>query len=292
MPSSPYTNYHYSTDRLVKKFKPALSNTFDVYINTSQINFKWTGKPVDWNEIHFMAYEAVLPGTSYELGQVYGDRQGRIEQYPTRRVYPPVDISFYIDKDYNTIRFFEAWINAISKNVGNTDNSYVYHEYSDQYETDVVIAKYERNFWSGGESNLTIDPSKNNPFPGNIVKYTLRNAYPTNLISIPVSYEGTNILRTTVTLNYDVYYFETKYGEENSIDQTGRSSGDQGDRATGLGPIQGGLEGEEIINAVNNNSRSVQSDINMIRSMQEASRLRQAGYSPGLGQSGKAGPGF
>ena len=32
--------------------------------------------------------------------------------------------------------------------------------------------------------------------------------------------------------------------------------------------------------------------VNELQSMSEASRLRQAGYSPGLGQSGKYGPGF
>jgi hypothetical protein len=42
----------------------------------------------------------------------------------------------------------------------------------------------------------------------------LRNAYPTNLISVPVSYEGANILRTTVTFNYDVYAFTKSNGQE------------------------------------------------------------------------------
>ena len=104
----------------------SLSNTFDVSIRTPNLKFGPSGT-VNWDSIHFMAYEAVLPGTSYELGQVYGDRQGRTEQYPTKRVYPPVDVSFYVDQDYQAIRFFEAWINTMSSNKGTTSESYVVH---------------------------------------------------------------------------------------------------------------------------------------------------------------------
>jgi hypothetical protein len=288
----PYTRYHYSTDELVKRFKPALSNTFDVYINTPRLAFGPSGD-VNWSEINFMAYEAVLPGTSYELGQVFGDRQGRTEQYPTKRVYPPVDVSFYIDKDYDVIRFFEAWINTMSTNKGTSADSYVTHNYANSYEGEVTITKYERNLRQPG-SRLR-DPRESSPQPGNVIKYTLRNAFPSNLISIPVSYDGAQILKTTVTFNYDVYFFEMRDGAiENADNIFGRTSGAGGDP-----PVAGGgqgttqpLEGDEIINAVNENRRSLKEDVSMLRNMQEASRLRQAGFSPGLGQDGRLGPGF
>jgi hypothetical protein len=226
MASNPYTRYHYNTSELVSRFKPSLSNTFDVSIRTPPLAFGPSGT-VNWDEIHFMAYEAVLPGTSYELGQVYGDRQGRTEQYPTRRVYPPVDVSFYVDQDYKAIRFFEAWINSMSTNKGTTSDSYVLHNYAESYEGEVTITKYERNTRLAG--NRLSERTRNNPVPGNVIKYTLRNAFPSNLISIPISYNGADILRTTVTFNYDVYFFELKSGVENASDITGVASGDQGD---------------------------------------------------------------
>jgi hypothetical protein len=273
MAASAYTRYHYSTTELIKKFKPALSNTFDVYIN-APVTFN-KGPAVNWQDIHFMAYEAVLPGTSYDLGEVYGDRQGRTEQYPTRRVYPPVDVSFYIDKDYSVIRYFEAWMNSISNNRGNSADSYVTHKYPDQYEGSVTITKWERDLRP--RNQRINDPRLSDLRPSNIVKYTLRNAFPSNLISIPVSYEGASLLRTTVTFNYDVYFFETKYGEENVYEPTGSTSGDQGDS-----PVAGSiLPGAEFPNGYPK-LESLQDQVNDLREMRLRSqnRIRQQGEVP------------
>ena len=198
MSVNPYTNLYYTTDSLVKKFKPALTNTFDVWIG-------WSGGGSTNTDVNFMAYEAVLPGTSYELGTVYGDRQGRTEYYPTRRSYPPVDVSFYVDKDYKVINYFQSWIDYISENRGETGDSYVEHKYPTQYRKEVLITKFEREFHSPGKRLTT----QSGTAPKKSVTYTLRNAWPSNLISIPVSYEGASILKTTVTFQYDVYNYKS-----------------------------------------------------------------------------------
>lgn len=196
--SSPYQNLWFSTEKLIKKFKPSLSNYFDVHIPRT-----FGGVPND--SINFLAYDAVLPGSSYELSQVYGDRQGRIEQYPTRRIYPAVDVSFYIDYDYEVLKYFEQWMAAISPNIGDKTNSYVKFNYPNTYEVDIQITKYERLFRDN--ANKLVKDGVYAP-PKTYATYTLRNSYPTNIISVPVSYEGTNVLRTTITFNYDVYSFQ------------------------------------------------------------------------------------
>jgi hypothetical protein len=163
--------------------------------------------------ISLLAYEAVLPGTSFNLNQVVGDRQGVTEQYPNQRVYPPVDVSFYIKADYGTISFFENWMNQISPlfHVPNEGlkNSYFKFKYPDNYETEISIVKYERDGrpagYNGrlkpkGMEGATVDPRA--------ITYTLLNAYPTNIISIPLSYEQSSVLKTTITFNYDRYIFQ------------------------------------------------------------------------------------
>jgi hypothetical protein len=164
-------------------------------------------------DISFLAYEAVLPGTSFELGQVFGDRQGITEQYPVKKVYPPIDVSFYIKTDYKIITFFEKWMGLISPLTGSIDDetSYYMFNYPNSYEKLISIVKYEKDarplnerLEKKGSEGSTNDPQS--------VTYTLLNAYPTNIISIPVSYDQSSVLKTTVTFNYDRYALQNNRG--------------------------------------------------------------------------------
>jgi hypothetical protein len=199
-----YQQLYYSTDELIKKFKPALTSYFSVFIPGKYGN-------ADNDDVNFLAYEAVLPGTSFETGQVFGDRQGITEQYANKRVYPSVDVSFYIDQDYKVIEFFEQWISTIAPNRGISGkfDSYTKFTYPNKYETDIVITKFEKNF---REPSQRLSKAGVYSMPKNRVEYTLLNAYPINLISIPISYGQADILRTTVTFNYDVYRYDPYAG--------------------------------------------------------------------------------
>ena len=42
-----------------------------------------------------------------------GSRQGMIERFPMQRIYSEFDLTFYVDREYNTIRLFEEWMNWI-----------------------------------------------------------------------------------------------------------------------------------------------------------------------------------
>jgi hypothetical protein len=203
MAVNPYQKLYISTDELISRFKPSLTSYFGVFING-------TFGRVSNDTINFLAYEAVLPGTSLETTQVFGDRQGITETFANKRVYPPVDVSFYVDYNYDVLRFFEEWISTAAPNKGGANtggsSSYQKFQYPSTYKKDVLITKFEREFYS---SNQRLNK------PGNVTEpkqaiYTLFNAYPTNLISLPVSYEQSNILRTTVTFNYDLYSYTHK----------------------------------------------------------------------------------
>lgn len=166
-------------------------------------------------EVNILAYEAVLPGTSFELGQVFGDRQGITEAYPTKRVYPPIDVSFYIKSDYKIVTFFEKWMEKMSPLIGGLDESTAYYKfnYPNTYEKNINIVKFEKDARPEGERlNKRFDEgSRNNP---RTVTYSLLNAYPTNIIAIPVSYDQSNILKTTITFNYDRYIIQNNKGKQ------------------------------------------------------------------------------
>ncbi len=224
--ATPYTRYYVSTDELKSRFKPSLTNYFDVHIMGDFGD-------VRNDEIGFLAYEAVLPGTSYNTTEVFGDRQGVTETFANKRVYPPVDVSFYVDNEYKVIRYFEQWMAKISPNSGVTYTSYNKFRYpgtssADGYKRDITIAKFERDFHQPG---VRLDEPRIAKEPESICQYILRRAYPVNLISLPLSYDGGNILRTTVTFNYDVYAYVPKTGEINQPLDGGSDAQPGGDSA-------------------------------------------------------------
>jgi len=161
-----------------------------------------------------LAYEAVIPGSSVETGQIFGDRQGVTETYITRRIYPPVDVSFYIQNDYKSIEFFEDWMSfASSQNLNSTSlTKFSRLNYPNEYKCNINVVKYERDLrpkpqklTARGDAGGDI----NNP---TTYTHSLINAYPVNIISLPVSYEQTSLLRTTITFNYDRYFKQTNKG--------------------------------------------------------------------------------
>jgi hypothetical protein len=210
MAATDYKHLYYSTDEIVSRFKPSLSNYFDVFVNSGK---DFGG--VSNYDINFLAYEAVLPGTSYETTQVFGDSQGVTETFANKRVYPSVDVSFYVDYDYKVIQFFEQWIAEISPNSGVPGTSYNKFNYPGNnnvgYQKEVIITKFERNF---RQPNQRLVKGGVYEMPKNRCTYILRNAFPVNLISLPISYEQSGILKTTVTFNYDVYAFFKNDGKQ------------------------------------------------------------------------------
>ena len=206
----PYANLYYSTDEIKALFKPSLSNYFDVHINK---NF---GNDVKNTDINFLAYEAVLPGSSLETTQVFGDRQGITQSYANKRTYPPVDVSFYVDGDYKVIEFFEQWMGDICPNLGGVNtgetSSYTKFKYPETLKTNVTITKFEKDFRNTSDR---LKPGGVINEPKRLVRYILLNAFPVNIISLPVSYDQSGLLRTTITFNYDLYRYERVLNKRN-----------------------------------------------------------------------------
>lgn len=210
MASGIYVNkdlYLRNTDELISNVLGGLSLTSTFAINIKDTNSKA-------NEISFLAYEATLPGTSFQTAEVSGDVQGLSQSYAIKKIFPPIDISFYIKADYGTIIYFEEWMNKISPLQGGQtlNNSFYKFNYPNTYKyADINIVKYERDFRAPSErlkrKGAIKDPRS--------ITYSLLKAYPVNIIAIPVSYEASSILRTTITFNYDRYIFQT-HAEKNS----------------------------------------------------------------------------
>ena len=117
-----------------------------------------------------------------------------------------VDLTFYVDHDYKVINLFDGWLDYISgKGSGqrlsrNNALSYAANyrmNYPNSYKTNMYIVKFEkdvsfdRRIFSDDETfQLT---------------YTLVNAFPKTVVSTPISYEGSQILKYSVSMSIQRY---------------------------------------------------------------------------------------
>ena len=166
----------------------------------------------------FFCADASLPGSSLNSSQEAGSRQGIIENFPTTRIYPPFEMTFYVDSNYTIIRLFEEWINFINplNSYGGEATSseaglgayknrpdFFRMRYPDSYKRIISVTKFERDFYQNGTNKLKTIPT---------VTYRMIDAYPDQLNSIPVTYEGSVITKTTVRFLYSRYVVEHNKG--------------------------------------------------------------------------------
>ena len=150
--------------------------------------------------VGIMCSEATLPSSSFATAEVKDNFQGINQQFAHTRMYLDSDFTFYVDRKYNVLKFFEGWMDYISGdnrvdgiNVSASQNYYRRFNYPMQ-SSDTVgykcgtlsIAKFDRNF-------------------EHQVGYEFINAFPKAMTSIPVSYGDADILKVTIQFAYDRY---------------------------------------------------------------------------------------
>jgi hypothetical protein len=168
----------------------------------------------------FYCAEAVIPGVQFDVTEEMGSRQGTIERFPTRRIFPEFTMTFYVDNEYNLIRLFEEWMNYINPLYGGTGllppsprgqgdddgkdkMDFFRFRYPDDYKRILSITKFERNFDTKDQNNIKYPPH---------LTYRMLEAFPTNITAMPLTYEGSQITKTTVTFQYTRYVMEKNYG--------------------------------------------------------------------------------
>lgn len=155
--------------------------------------------------INLLCSEASLPGSSFATHDITNDYHGVAEKMAYRRLYDDsIDLTFYVDRDYSVIEFFDGWMNYIAGEGTRLPraaykNPYINYrmQYPDKYRSTLYLTKFEKDHYS-----------KESRIPKETMKYTFVSAFPTNLISMPVSYEASNLLKCTVSFSYIRYVRE------------------------------------------------------------------------------------
>ena len=136
--------------------------------------------------------DASLPTTAYATAEVRDNFMGVPQQYAHTRIYTDIDFTFYIDDDYTLLKIFEGWMEYISSGADtglNVQNKSYYRRmrYPDSYKCNTLyINKFEKDF-------------------KRTMRYQFVNAFPKSMSSVPVSYGPADVLKVTVSFNYDRY---------------------------------------------------------------------------------------
>jgi hypothetical protein len=157
-------------------------------------------------KLGLLCSDASLPTSSYATAEVKDNFVGVTQEFAHTRLYADTDFTFYVDKNYDSLKFFEAWMDYISGagevSQVNKPGYFRRMAYPEYYKvSEMSITKFERNI------------------SGEHLKYTFINAFPKSMTAIPVAYGAADLLKVTVSFNYDRYIIERE--EKGLIDNPG-----------------------------------------------------------------------
>ena len=164
--------------------------------------------------IGLLCSRASLPGSGFATSDVVGNYMGVAEKFAHTRTFVQMDLEFYVDNSYKSLKFLEHWMEFISS--GSTtdaagdrvsplrDGYYFRMRYPSEYKcNETRIVKFERNYQR-------------------YIEYRFYGLFPLSLNSTTVSYEGSNILKATASFSYERYISGKSYsydvfrGQENN----------------------------------------------------------------------------
>ena len=135
--------------------------------------------------------EASLPGSSLATIDIDNTYHGVSEKIAYRRIYDDrADFTFIVDRNYFAIKYFEAWISRIvSEGPDRINETYSHRaKYAEDYRTDnLYITKFEKDYLNKDAPTLT---------------YRFIGAYPISIVSMPISYDQSQLLKCTVSFTY------------------------------------------------------------------------------------------
>ena len=137
--------------------------------------------------------DASLPASAFATGEVKDNFMGIPQEFAHTRLYTDIDFTFYVDKNYTMLRFFEGWMDYITSGAYGTGLNesvkpfYRRLKYPDDYKVDsMTITKFERDY-------------------DNEIQYQFINAFPKSITPVPVTYGAAELLKVSVSFNYDRY---------------------------------------------------------------------------------------
>lgn len=137
-----------------------------------------------------LCYNAVLPGSRLATADIVGNFMGVSEKMVHSRLFTQIQLQFYVDKEYKTLKFLDHWMEFIGNGSGQSqgDAGYYYRmEYPDSYKSNQTkIIKFDRDYKEE-------------------IEYTFYGMFPLDLSSTNVKYDNSEVLKATATFSFDRY---------------------------------------------------------------------------------------
>ena len=178
--------------------RPATTSHFEVEIPIIDELSKWRGVGKQ-DKINLMCSEASLPGSSLATFETNNDRTGVTERFVHRRIFDErIDFTFYVDAGlYQPIKFFEQWIDYITGAATEGENQLNTADYH-------YRMKYPNDYIAGQGLKITkFEKDHLNP-----LTYEFIRSYPLSITSMPVSYDGSSLLKCSVSMTYVRYIIQ------------------------------------------------------------------------------------
>jgi hypothetical protein len=140
--------------------------------------------------VGLLCSSASLPGSSLGTADITGNFMGVAEKMAHSRLFTQIDLEFYVDSDYKTMKFLEHWVEFIASGSGENQSSDGYYfrmRYPEEYKCNQTkIIKFDRDYKK-------------------YIEYTFFGMFPIAFNSTAVSYAGSDVLKASASFNFDRY---------------------------------------------------------------------------------------
>ena len=142
------------------------------------------------NTSGLLCSNAVLPGASLATADVIGNYTGVSERMAHTKAFQKINLEFYVDSEYKSLKFLEHWVEFIANGSGEDQSRKDYYfrmEYPDDYKTyETKIIKFDRDY-------------------NEEMQYNFYGMFPQAINSTPVKYEGSEVLKASALFSFDRY---------------------------------------------------------------------------------------
>ena len=185
-----------------------LSSTLKKYLKKRGMDYRFIG-----DNLSLLCNRASLPGSAIATADAIGHFHGVSEKMAHTRTFVQMEMEFYVDNAYRSLKFLEHWTEFIASGsdaLGANKLRSGYHfrmQYPDDYKCDETrIVKFERDY-------------------RRYIEYRFFGMFPISVNAVPVSYDGSNLLKCSANFHFDRYVS----GKTRSLDEfTGSENNKEG----------------------------------------------------------------